>query len=479
MPGSSVIMGAFDSISKPSASTPFGRLAVFRRPAFLSRIFLGALCCALVLTTSDSSFAARPRPKKRAASTQKQTRAAAERRAREQAKAREDARAQEKIKAQVAGTESNLKELRGQINALRKEMVATETRRASAVDQLKSIDQSISTTQRELHTLARQRDAIQKNLKDIGFQEKWLETRLAEQQNRLESLVFRQYVRGDPYSLQVLLNGGDPNQMARDLYYLSRIGGAHRLILMEIENLIRQKQALAETTQKRASELDGVEAQRKKQHEKLLAQQTQRKTMLDKISARIQEQRREIGNLERDEKRLSQLVERLAKILAEEAEKKARAVPKRRTAPTEVAIEATPEASSESRFARLRGSLRLPTRGVVTNRFGAPRQEGSSWKGLFIRAAAGSEVKSIASGRVVFADWMRGFGNLMIVDHGDNYLSIYGNNDALLKQVGDATDGGDVIASVGNSGGNPESGLYFEIRYRGQPLDPLKWASLK
>ena len=88
-------------------------------------------------------------------------------------------------------------------------------------------------------------------------------------------------------------------------------------------------------------------------------------------------------------------------------------------------------------------------------------------------------VGRIASGRVVFADWMRGFGNLMIVDHGSSYLSIYGNNDALLRQVGDSVRGGDTVASIGNSGGNPESGLYFEIRYQGQPLDPLKWVNLK
>jgi septal ring factor EnvC (AmiA/AmiB activator) len=80
---------------------------------------------------------------------------------------------------------------------------------------------------------------------------------------------------------------------------------------------------------------------------------------------------------------------------------------------------------------------------------------------------------------VVFAEWMRGFGNLLIVDHGDSYLSIYGNNDALLKHVGDSIRGGDTVATVGNSGGNPESGLYFEIRHQGQPVDPLKWASLK
>ena len=115
----------------------------------------------------------------------------------------------------------------------------------------------------------------------------------------------------------------------------------------------------------------------------------------------------------------------------------------------------------------------------MSNRFGSARQEGSTWKGLFIRAGVGGEVKAIAAGRVVFADWMRGFGNLIIVDHGGSYLSIYGNNEALLKQSGDNVKGGDTLASVGNSGGNPESGLYFELRFKGQPLDPLKWVNLK
>jgi len=98
---------------------------------------------------------------------------------------------------------------------------------------------------------------------------------------------------------------------------------------------------------------------------------------------------------------------------------------------------------------------------------------------MFIRAGGGSDVKAIANGRVVFADWMRGFGNLLIIDHGDAYLSIYGNNDSLLKQVGETVKGGEKVATVGNSGGNPESGLYFELRHQGQPIDPMKWASLK
>ena len=136
--------------------------------------------------------------------------------------------------------------------------------------------------------------------------------------------------------------------------------------------------------------------------------------------------------------------------------------------------------SFSGNFAALKGRLHLPTRGDITNRYGAPRAEsGAIWKGLFIRAAEGSEVKSIAPGRVVFADWLRGFGNLLIIDHGNAFLSVYGNNQSLFRQVGDVVKSGDSIAAVGNSGGNPESGLYFELRQQGKAVDPLKWVSLK
>jgi septal ring factor EnvC (AmiA/AmiB activator) len=101
------------------------------------------------------------------------------------------------------------------------------------------------------------------------------------------------------------------------------------------------------------------------------------------------------------------------------------------------------------------------------------------WKGLFITARAGEEVRAIADGRVVFADWLRGFGNLLIVDHGDAYMSLYGNNEALYKRVGDIIHGGEPIAAVGASGGNADSGLYFELRHEGRPLDPLDWVNMR
>ncbi len=392
--------------------------------------------------------------------------------------------------AEVVEKKGDLKELRGQIEALRKDVVSAEGKRASAADQLKEIEQEISVTQRDQHNLTTQRNALQETLKDLGTQSRELESRLNSQQVQLEKLVYRQYLQANPDSLRLLLNGDDPSQMARDLHYLAAIGRARSQLLLEIDSSLQRKQTLAADTQERAEEMAAIEATQKEQHGRLIAQREKRKGVLEGISAKISEQRREIGNLQRNEKQLSQLITRLAKAIAAKPVPR-REAPRKKESPsaepslpakppaTEISNERTPEAVPAGNFAQLKGGLRLPARGVVSNRFGSARQEGSTWKGLFIRASAGSEVKAIAGGRVVFADWMRGFGNLMIVDHGSSYLSIYGNNDALLKQVGDNVRGGDTVASVGNSGGNPESGLYFELRHQGQPLDPLKWVNLK
>jgi septal ring factor EnvC (AmiA/AmiB activator) len=166
--------------------------------------------------------------------------------------------------------------------------------------------------------------------------------------------------------------------------------------------------------------------------------------------------------------------------------RKASAPPKDETAPPKPAAPQAPRSSppreadtggASGAFARLRGKLHLPVKGTLAGRFGTPRPEGGSWKGLFIRAGEGAEVRAVAAGRVVFADWLRGFGNLLIIDHDDGFLSVYGNNQSLLRQPGEEARSGEVVATVGNSGGNPESGLYFELRHRGQVFDPMKWVA--
>lgn len=149
-------------------------------------------------------------------------------------------------------------------------------------------------------------------------------------------------------------------------------------------------------------------------------------------------------------------------------------------APAVAKVDRVADASLAAKpFASLKGRLRLPVRGELANRFGAAREEsGAPWKGLFIRSITGETVHAIADGRVVYADWLRGFGNLLILDHGEGYMSLYANNEGLLRQVGETVRSGDPVAQVGASGGHEESGLYFELRRDGKPFDPLKWVIL-
>ncbi len=395
---------------------------------------------------------------------------------------------------QAESSKADLKELQGRIDSLRKEVATAEESRADVADQLKDAEKGISNLSRDLRQLSGQRGSLQGTLQQLANQARELEGTLAGQRTQLEQLLIRQYMEGGEGSdsLRLLLNGDNPNQMARDLYYLSAVAKARTALLQQIGSSLKQKKALAEDTRNRETELAEVEAKQKEQHQQLLAQKNQRQATLAKISQQIESRRKEIGALQQDEKRLTRLIDGLSRIIAQQKARPPKPEPRPRT-PTErpataggqtpgIDNDKTPDAGLarfSGDFARLKGSLRLPVRGTVSNRFGTARQEGSTWKGLFIRAAAGGDVHAVAAGRVVFADWMRGFGNLLILDHGDGYLTIYGNNESLYKHVGETVKPGEVVAVIGNSGGNPESGLYFELRHQGQPLDPLKWASLK
>ncbi len=394
-------------------------------------------------------------------------------------------------RSDVVEKQGNLKQLRGQIEELRKDTQETEDQRTATQAKLKAVDADIAATERELQSLAFQQTRLQETLRDLAQQTRELETRIARQQSQLENLVYRQYLQGNPDSLRLLLNGDNPNQAARDLYYLATIGQARSELLGEISVALKRKQTLTSDAHERAADLAAIENKQKSEHDKLLDQRGQREALLAKLSNKLVDQKRQLSNLQRDEKQLTSLIDRLSREIAARAKAKppvkkgkGAEVAERSKRPSEAtsssgatatAPSATAESAKEPAPVSVPTNARLPVRGTVAARFGSPRAEGGTWKGLFIRASQGSEVRAAANGRVVFADAMRGFGNLLIVDHGGGYLSVYGNNDRLLKQEGDTVNGGDVIAAVGSSGSSGESGLYFELRYRGQPIDPLKW----
>ncbi|MCK0512161.1 murein hydrolase activator EnvC family protein [Aromatoleum buckelii] len=411
--------------------------------------------------------------------------------------------------AEVVQKRSDLEEVKRRIADLRKEIADTEETRSGAAAELAAAERAVSQAQRRLHALAAERATTEKSLAILEAEQDAVEARIAGRQAELGEWLRRHYIHGAGGGVAPFLSTRDANQFARDAHYLEHLGRARLALIESLRGDLRQKAELGESIAGRRDHLVALEAQQRTQHATLESMQGRRKQALDGISRQLLSQRKEEETLHQDQQRLGRLVEVLARRAAEReaaraaaaaaareaaaraaaraaAEKRADAAGAARTTPrsrseavvgeVRQAAEATPTGVS---FAQLRGKMRFPVRGELVGRFGAPRAEGgTTWRGVFIRASGGAEVRAVAAGEIVFSDWLRGYGNLIIVDHGSDYLSIYGNNDALLKELGDVIAGGDPIASVGASGGASESGLYFEIRYRGQPVDPLQWVRL-
>jgi septal ring factor EnvC (AmiA/AmiB activator) len=370
-------------------------------------------------------------------------------------------------------------EVRERIDTLRRDLAKSEESRADVADQLREAESAISDANRGLHQLAGKRGAVQGDIRALESQSRRLAEQTAVQQDHLSRLLYRHYTHGsrvemDAFSL--LMSGRDPNQAALDYQYLKSLSQAKADLIADLRVKEKEKKRLAGAARDKNAELEAIEEKQRQARSRLLDQQKERQALLARTAEKIKAQRKEIGALQRDEKRLTDLIAKLARA----AKRPAKTESGRKPAAT-VRNQRTPDpAQAGGAFAALRGKLALPVRGEIASRYGKPRPEGgTTWKGLFIRAAEGAEVRAVAGGEVVFADWLRGFGNLLVVDHGDDFLSVYGNNQSLLKETGQRVAPGEVVATVGNTGGNPESGLYFELRHQGQAFDPIRWVRLR
>jgi septal ring factor EnvC (AmiA/AmiB activator) len=366
-----------------------------------------------------------------------------------------------------------LQELRGRIDSLKKSLDSKEDAKADAADELKISEQAISGINSALRDLTRQQQAAQSTLSSLEQEKASVDKRIEAEQGMLGRLIYQQYLSGQQDQFKILLNQEDPSQAMRQLRYYTYLARARGELLERLRGNLAKLEQLALATETKQAELTQIRAEQDKQRQKLVAQQQTKKKLVTQLSKQIGQQRSELARLQRNERQLTQLIERLAR----QQKATSRKTPTPSSAARNLAV---PDASfAGTSFPQLKGKLKLPVRGELTGRFGTPRQDsGSPWRGLFIRTAAAQEVHTIASGRVVFADWLRGFGNLLIVDHGGGYMSLYGNNESIFKRTGEEVRAGDVIASTGNSGGNAETGLYFEIRYQSKPFDPLDWCKI-
>ena len=373
------------------------------------------------------------------------------------------------VSTAYASQQDELANLRKRITAMQREMDKTSESKSEAADALRESERAISNSNRKLAELAEQQRAADKKLNGLQQQERRLTGSMAEQQALLGRLLYRQYLGGKQEYLKLLLSGHDPNQVSRDLQYYKYIARSRATWLAALRDDFATLNAVSTATREQHAELKSLRAEQTAQKKALEKEQHARQRVLGKMSQQLRQQRREINRLQRDENRLAQLVDKLTKILAQP---KTGSLFRNDNLPD--------NRFDGSPFDQLKGRLTLPVKGEVTNQFGAPRPDSTVlWKGLFLRTSSGQAVKAVAAGQVVFADWLRGFGNLLIIDHGKGYMSLYGNNETLYKQVGDMLHGGDVVAAVGNSGGNENSGLYFELRHESKPLDPMKWLAAK
>lgn len=356
--------------------------------------------------------------------------------------------------------QKDLTELRARIDRLKKEIDSAEENKADVLDELKQSEQAISKLNRGLHDLAEDRRDASDTLHEAQQESRSVRARIQSQQALLSKLLVQQYMNGSQDTMRLILNQQNPNEIARQVEYYGYLSRSRATLIASLRQNLQQAETAENTVKEKHAEILQIEARQLSERRALQQEANNRKRTLTRLERKISDRRKQVAQLERDERRLTRLVERLARTVA--ADKAAR---KGRRA-----------SSAGPDFTQYKGRLKLPVDGELSNRFGSRRSDtGTSWKGLFIRAASGSPVRALGPGQVVFADWLRGFGNLIIVDHGDGYMSLYGNNEALLKQEGDSVKAGESIANVGNSGGNPESGLYFEVRYQSRAIDPLQW----
>ena len=368
-----------------------------------------------------------------------------------------------------ASQQEDLENLRQRISRMQSEIAKTSESKSEAADALRASEKAISDSNRKIAELTARQHEADANLNELQTQQQQLKDRLSRQQALLSELLYQQYLGGKHEYLKLLLDNQDPNKVARDLQYFAYIARNRAAWLENLRSNLDQLNMVSENLKTQRETLSSLRAEQAAQKSKLEQDQRDRQQVLGRISRQLSQQHHEITRLQHDENRLAKIVSRITEILAK---------PRNRSI---LRNDSLPDSRFDGKpFEQLMGKLALPVKGVVSNRFGTARPDSTVlWKGLFIKAPSGQPVRAIAAGQVVFADWLRGFGNIIIVDHGDAYMSLYGNNETLYKQVGDRIQGGETIATVGNSGGNSDSGLYFELRHESHPLDPMKWLAKK
>lgn len=379
------------------------------------------------------------------------------------------------VLADIERSQSELSDTRQRIREVEQIIAEIEATRSDAAKRLAQAERAVSTAHRKLRKLTGDLKAAGEALATRQAEQSEVEARIASRQTELSSWLKRHYMYGASDVAPFLL-ARDPNQLARDAHYLERLGRARLMLIESLREDLRERERVVHEVATRRDQLLRLTAEQRRQSAELEKAKAERGRILAGLERRLQAQQEELDALRHNERQLGRVVDALIRQAAARRQAEQATSDRPQGQQARAGSEGAGELTTGVRFADLQGKMPLPVQGELIGRFGAPRAEGGTrWRGIFIGADGGQDVRAVAAGEVVFSDWLRGYGNLVILDHGDDYLTVYGNNDSLFGLVGDRIPAGAAIATVGASGGASRSGLYFEVRHQGEPVDPLRW----
>jgi len=355
--------------------------------------------------------------------------------------------------APLAVKKEELQQIRGRIDNIQSELESAKNQQSKLNEQLQTVEQKIGRLARRLRVLAgslgRQKQQLQQLQQKRTGQELELETH----RSLLAQQIRTAYAMGRQERIKILLNQQDPATISRVMAYYDYFNQARTEQLALIQKLISDLQETEADVVSETNRLEELQVKELRQQDELKEAQLARYEVMKSLTTKISSKDQELGGLKKNERQLKSLMQRLQQELS---------------APSAEVI-------SQKPFHVLKGRLPWPSKGRLSARFGMAKGAGLRWDGVVIAGREGQEVQAVHHGRVAFADWLRGFGLLLIIDHGNGYMSLYGHNQSLFKEAGDWVEPGEVIALVGNSGGRLESGVYFSIRKKGKPVNPKKW----
>ncbi len=356
----------------------------------------------------------------------------------------------------MAQYQNKLEKLHSSIAKTQQYLKGNKKQRGHVITQLKTLESQISNNTQKLNQLEHELALTQKRKQQTEHELRQLDGQVDRQRALLSEQMRSAYSMGHQQNLKMLLNQQDPTQVGRTQAYFRYFNRARTKQITQFIKSIDSKKRKESTLKQTINTRNDLLKRQKSKSRELLKQRIQRKTLLTELSNKIKNQENTLSSLKVSRDRIENLLKSLGELLAD-----------------------IPSNPSENKpFKSLKGNLPWPVTGQFLGKFGQSKNYGDlKWNGVLIKSNYGTPIQAISHGHVVFSDWLQGFGFITIIDHGDGYMSLYGNSESLFKQTGDWVSAGEIIASAGNSGGQLHSGVYFEIRSRGKPVNPAKWCS--